>query len=421
MLLDLFVYPVSGVLKLWHLLLHDVFNLDDSAAWVLSVFGLVVVVRGLIAPFSLIQARSGRTSALMRPAMRALEAEHRTRTDKESVAEYQEKRKALQEEYGYRPAAGCIPPLIQLPVFIGLYRFLLLMARPTEGLGATEHDPIGFLSSGEVTAFLDGRIFGVPLPAYVAMTAEQHAQLGTTRGDVLSVVLPLLVTAILFTTLNFGLSMYRNSLTLDWDSKLARGLSRFLVILFIAVPILLITLALNGPLPAAIVFYWVANNLWTLTQSAVIHFKVERELPLTEEHHELRRNGRAAHKERRRDTRKQKSWEKRMKRQARRQPERRAEIQAELAAHATALEEAEAAEKAENKRLKKEKSRARIALQRERTAQRRAEKEAKKAGGRPKETPSEGDAADPDNADKRSGEDTGETWKTGKPQSDQME
>lgn len=380
MLLDLFVYPVSGVLKLWHLLLHDVFNLQDSVAWVLSVFGLVIVVRSLIAPFSLIQSRSGRISALMRPAMRELDAEYRTRTDKKSVAEYRDKKKQLQLDYGYTTAAGCIPPLIQLPVFIGLYRFLLLMARPEDGLNAATHPSIGFLSSEDVSAFLDGRVFGVPLPAFVAMSEAEHAMLGTTRGEVLGVVLPLLIVAILFTSLNFALSMYRNALTMDWHSKMARGLSRFLVVMFLLVPVLLAWLALAGPLPAAIVVYWVANNLWTVVQATIIHFKVQRDLPLGPEHHELRVTGKAEHETRVQEAKEERARRKQLQLKARRDPAERAAIRAKLAAEDQEIADARAAEKAERKRLNKEKSAARIALQRDKSARRRAERAARKRG-----------------------------------------
>lgn len=365
-MLEIFVYPVSGIMKLWHLLLHNVFSLDDSAAWVLSVFGLVIVVRGLIAPFSLMQSRSGRISALLRPKLKALDEEYRTRTDKESVAEHAAKKKQLRAEYGHSTAAGCIPPLVQLPVFVGLYQFLLRMARPVEGLDTDEHPGLGFLSSQEVGAFLDGRIFGVPLPAYISMTPEQFAQLGTTHGAVLKVVLPMLAIAILFTALNFALSFHRNSLTLDWDSGLARGLTRFLISMFILVPILLIGLALNAPLPAAIVFYWVANNLWTLAQATTIHLRIERELPLDTEFHQARDDARDAHKAR-------VKAEKDLKKQER-AARRDAELSAQLAAARREREAAIAAEKKEKKRLNKEKTQARLELGRDRRAEKRTSK-----------------------------------------------
>ncbi|MGP6175623.1 membrane protein insertase YidC [Corynebacterium sp. A21] len=365
-MLEIFVYPVSGIMKLWHLLLHDVLGLDDSMAWVLSVFGLVLVVRGLIAPFSLMQSRSGRISAILRPKLKALEEEYRTRTDKESVAEHAAKKKQLRTEHGHSTAAGCIPPLIQLPVFIGLYQFLLRMARPVEGLDTDEHPGLGFLSSQEVGAFLDGRIFGVPLPAYIAMAPEQFSQLGTTHEAVLKVVLPMLAIAILFTALNFVLSFHRNNLTMDWGSGLARGLMRFLIIMFILVPILLIWLALNAPLPTAIVFYWVANNLWTLVQATTIHLRIERELPLDAEFRQARDDARAAHKVRVKADKNLKKQE----RAARRDPE----LSAQLATARQEREAAHAAEKVEKKRLNKEKTQARLELGRDRRAKKVAEK-----------------------------------------------
>lgn len=365
-LLDLFIYPVSGIMKLWHLLLHDAFGLDDSMAWVLSVFGLVIVVRGLIAPFSLMQSRSGRISAILRPKLKELEEHYRTLTDKTSVAEHAEKRQQLRAEHGHSAAAGCIPPLIQLPVFIGLYQFLLHMARPDEGLDSVRHAPIGFLSSAEVEAFLDGHIFGVPLPAYIAMGSEQFTQLGTTRGEVLQVVLPMLAIAILFTILNFRLSFHRNNLTMDWDSKVARGLGKFLVVLFVLIPVLLIWLALAGPLPAAIVFYWVANNLWTLVQANTIHRIIQRQLPLNDEFIQYRDTAHAAHQRRLQE-------EKALKQQlraARRDPE----LAARLAAEEQERAAARAEEKAEKKRLSKEKTQARLEINREKRARKRAEK-----------------------------------------------
>ncbi|QGU08584.1 Membrane protein insertase MisCB precursor [Corynebacterium occultum] len=367
MLLDLFVYPVSGIMKLWHLLLHVVFGLDDSMAWVLSVFGLVIVVRGLIAPFSLMQSRSGRISAILRPKLKALDAEYHTRADKESVAEHAEKRKQLREDYGHSTAAGCIPPLIQLPVFIGLYQFLLRMARPAEGLDSAQRSSIGFLSSTEVEAFLDGHIFGVPLPAYIAMSEEQFTQLGTTQGEVLQVVLPMLAVAILFTILNFRLSFHRNNLTMDWDSKVARVLGKALVVLFVLIPFLLIWLALAGPLPAAIIFYWVANNLWTLVQANTIHRIIQRQLPLDDEFIQHRDRARAAHEARVQEEKELKQ----LARAARRDPE----LAAQLAAKEKELQEARAAEKSENKRLNKAKTRARLEMNREKRAQKRAGKQ----------------------------------------------
>ena len=51
-LYDAFMYPVSAVMKLWHLIFQNVFGLDDSISWLISIPFLIVTVRGLIAPLT---------------------------------------------------------------------------------------------------------------------------------------------------------------------------------------------------------------------------------------------------------------------------------------------------------------------------------------------------------------------------------
>ncbi|QNQ91264.1 membrane protein insertase YidC [Corynebacterium poyangense] len=384
-MVDLFVYPVSGVLKLWHLLLHNALGVEDSLAWILSMFGLVIVVRSLIAPSALMQLRSVRVNVLLRPEMRALNDEYRTRTDKESLQEYDQRVQELRKKHNYNAWAGCFPVLIQIPAFIGLYQVLLRMARPRDGLETAQHNSIGLLNSQEISAFLQGHVAGIPLPAYVNMRPEQHAMLGTTRDAVYSLVLPMATVAICFTLFNLGLSLYRNVTTLDWDSKMARVMVRITFTFIVIIPLMLFSAALTGPVPVAIVMYWVANNLWTATQNLLIHIYIARTMPLPEETREhikaRRQHVRQEHREHRR-----------FKRWARRQrvkswillPQHR-QIRAKVNAALAEKKESAAQAKAEAKQLKKAKSATRKQMQKERQAlmvqqrkQRKAEKQAQR-------------------------------------------
>lgn len=144
---EIFVYPVSAVIKLWHLLFHNALGIDASTAWVLSLVGLVVTVRALIAPFSFMQIRAGRLAILMRPERKRLADDYAENRSHDALVEYRAKEKELKEKYEFNAAAGCLPIFIQLPVFIGLYRVLLRMARPIEGADAAQHPSIGLLSS----------------------------------------------------------------------------------------------------------------------------------------------------------------------------------------------------------------------------------------------------------------------------------
>ena len=302
-MLDFLIYPVSGVMKLWHLLLHDIFGLDDSLAWFISLFGLVITVRAIIAPFTWKMYKSSRVTAQIRPRRAAIAKEFEGRHDEDSIREMQKRNQELNKEFGFNPLAGCVPMLIQLPTIIGLYQVLLLMARPEGGLENPIHRSIGFLSAEEVQSFLEGRVNNVPLPAYVTMPAEQLAFLNTTREDVLSFVLPLFILAAVFTAFNMALATYRNLQTNDYASKFSNGMLKTFIWLAILAPIFPLALGLTGPFPTAIALYWVANNVWTFAQTAIMHFVLERNYPLTEEFKDHHTEQRAMYKEQQREKR----------------------------------------------------------------------------------------------------------------------
>lgn len=372
-MLEPFIYPVSGILKLWHLLLHSVFGIDDSTAWLVSMFCLVLTVRTFLIPFFWAQAKTARIGVAMRPALAALKEEYATKTDRESILEFERKQKELREEYGHRISAGCVPALIQIPVFLGLYQVLLRMARPGDGLEVTPETRIGFLNADEINAFLDATVNGVPLPAYIAMPEDILARLGTTSGQVRDFVLPFLIAAVVFTTGNMIASIWRNMQTLDWDSGLARGMNKFLIGMTLFIPVLLITLALTGPLPVAIILYWFANNLWTLVQTLIIYPLVHRRIPLSEDFEEFSRERRDIAKSADREKR-QVKWDTRRRKAAGavmpwKIPAIRRELNEEKAARRAELEE----QKAEAKALAKEKQKVRSEIQRERTQEKIAE------------------------------------------------
>src|SRR5699024_11426184 len=123
-------YPGALVLKLWHVLFTKVYVVASCAPSVVAVLFLVLSVRSLLAPLTLRQVRPSRTLANLRPQLHALTQEYAGRKDAESRKELSQRRKQMQLEGGYRMRDGCLPALIQIPVFIGLYRMLLRVARP---------------------------------------------------------------------------------------------------------------------------------------------------------------------------------------------------------------------------------------------------------------------------------------------------
>lgn len=290
-------YPVSAVMKLWHMALTAM-GVADTTAWTASIALLVLTVRLFLVPFAYRAYRSTRILVNLRPALTALDDEYKDRLSQPERRELQRKRRDLQKENGYRIRDGCVPVLVQVPFFIGLYRILLQVARPDD-LEATSFPGIGALSSEDVSHFLEADIFGIPLSAYSTMSDEQFAFLGTTGAEVFRFALPLCITAAVFTTLNMAYSIYRNWLTLDEDKGIARVMFRTLFFLAPVAILVPIVFGLAGPAPAAIMCYWVMNNLWTMTQNVGLHLVLDRQVPYSDEFREHRAAVGSARKARR--------------------------------------------------------------------------------------------------------------------------
>lgn len=298
-MLDAFAYPVSGVMKLWYLFLHGLLHIPDSVAWILCLLGLVATVRGIMVPLTWMQYQQGRVGSLLRPKIKTIEEEYDA-LETVTVDDLREKKarlKALNREHKYNPLKGCLTGLVSVPAFMGLYRVIYNMARPTEGFDADQHASIGFLTGDDVAGFLATTFRGVPLPTYHAMSATQFAELGTTAEQLTTVITPFLWGAIIFTTGNMMFSVYRTQQTADYTSATTRVSLRLIKVMVIFVPISLYTSARTGFIPLAIVLYWFANNLWTLAQSLIMHFALHRLYPLDETYRAYNADLKAQHRE----------------------------------------------------------------------------------------------------------------------------
>ena len=118
MIYSLFAYPVSGVIKLWHVLLTAL-GADPISSWIASLFLLVMTVRLILLPFAYAQYKSTRIQVNLRPVINQIREEYKdkpgTAARKERIAKEQKARK----DAGYRLSAGCLPVVIQLPFVLG--------------------------------------------------------------------------------------------------------------------------------------------------------------------------------------------------------------------------------------------------------------------------------------------------------------
>lgn len=89
----------------------------------LAIILLTITVRGLLWPLTTAQLKSSSKLAALKPHMDRLKAEH----GHDKIRHQQEITK-LYKEHGVNPLAGCLPLLLQMPVFFALYNVLSKIA-----------------------------------------------------------------------------------------------------------------------------------------------------------------------------------------------------------------------------------------------------------------------------------------------------
>src|SRR3954449_10445549 len=113
-------YAVSAVMVSWHWLFSQIgFDPDGGAAWALSIIGLTLVVRAALIPLFVKQIKASRNMQLIQPKVKELQKKYGH--DRERLAQETMK---LYKDSGTNPFASCLPILLQMPIFLALFRLL---------------------------------------------------------------------------------------------------------------------------------------------------------------------------------------------------------------------------------------------------------------------------------------------------------
>lgn len=131
-----------------------------------SIIALTILIRFALSPLMAKQLEAQKKMQKISPHLSKIKDKH-----KGDMKAQQEATMALYREHGVNPAAGCLPALLQLPVFFGLYRALMIAVDP-EKLG--EINRLLYADSLKLEKFWNTDFFGLPL--------------GKTPGDIIGTV-----------------------------------------------------------------------------------------------------------------------------------------------------------------------------------------------------------------------------------------
>ncbi|NLE38082.1 MAG: membrane protein insertase YidC [Pirellulaceae bacterium] len=87
----------------------------------LAILMLTVLVRGIMFPMSRKQAQGAQKMAELQPEIKKIQEKHKKDMEARTKAQQE-----LFKKHGYNPLSGCLVMFVQLPVFIGLYRALMV-------------------------------------------------------------------------------------------------------------------------------------------------------------------------------------------------------------------------------------------------------------------------------------------------------
>jgi YidC/Oxa1 family membrane protein insertase len=242
---------ISWVLLRWHdvwalLIPGDGRLLGTNWDWVLAIVFLVATVRIVLFPIFVKQIRSQRAMQALAPKVKELQTKHKG--DPQTLRE--EMMKLYQTEK-VNPLMGCLPMLLQIPVFFGLFGVL-------RNISPTGHPQWGW-TAAQFESAKSAQLFTAPIPAAFSSTADHVAFLGGAHAGAAKIVAGLLVLIMMFTTFVTQRQMIMKT---GWQQDPQQRMIQRLMLY--GVPFSL--LVSGWAFPIGVVIYWVTQNLVSLAQ-----------------------------------------------------------------------------------------------------------------------------------------------------------
>ncbi|WP_394280206.1 membrane protein insertase YidC [Microbacterium sp.] len=251
-----FKWVVEAILVFWHWVFTSIgMQPDTGLTWVLSIVGLVVVVRSALIPLFVKQIKSQRKMLEIAPEMRKIQERYRGKTDQLSREAMSRETMAMYKKHGTTPLSSCMPLLVQMPILLGMFYVLSDVKKHAEwGVGG-----VGLLDTTLTRQFYDAQLFDVA-PLHVNMIDAIGA------GQTVTVAI-LVVLVILMIASQFFTQLQIISKNLSPEAKTGQAYQMQKIMLYV----LPLAFIFSGVLfPLGVVMYWFVSNLWTMAQQFIV-------------------------------------------------------------------------------------------------------------------------------------------------------
>ena len=117
-----FKFLVEAILVFWHWVFTSIgMESSTGATWVLSIVGLVIVVRAALIPLFVRQIKSQRKMMEIAPELKKVQEKYRGKRDQLSREAMSRETMALYKKHGTTPVSSCMPLLVQMPILLGMF------------------------------------------------------------------------------------------------------------------------------------------------------------------------------------------------------------------------------------------------------------------------------------------------------------
>jgi len=208
--------PLTNVLESIIKFLHD----DVGFTWGMSIVGLTFIVRLAVLPLSLRGIRSMRRMQVVAPQIQGLKERY-----KDDPQRFQRETMELYKREGVNPLSSCLPFALQFPFFIAIYQLLRGSTFKADVMASGTQ---GFLGVQSVIEKPQGAELVVLIVLFVVTTSA----------------------SVLLTTA---------------ASPTGSPAQRYMMLAF---PLIIVPFIARAP--AGLAIYWIATNIFSLAQQAVV-------------------------------------------------------------------------------------------------------------------------------------------------------
>jgi YidC/Oxa1 family membrane protein insertase len=245
--------------------LAPIFGKNSGASWALSIVLLTIAMRLVLFPVFVKQIRNQRAMQTLQPKMKELQAKYKN--DKEKL---NQEMMAMWKEAGANPLSGCLPLLLQIPIFVSLFHTLRAI-KPmnshcnAQTLSCFSGKP-GF-SQANIYSAAHAKIFGVPISAdFTSSLTYLHALGGSQAATrVLCLLLTVLMGATTFIT-------QRQLMARSGPAATSQMAQQQKILLYVFP---LVFLLYGFKFPIGVLLYWLTTNVWSMVQQRFVIRRME--------------------------------------------------------------------------------------------------------------------------------------------------